>query len=328
MALNFPEIIDKFLDNANIGKVVTDVGSGFAFTIPYLLLVGLMTGTSVVPADRIGELTNSVARAKARVAESQTELIPDLDEALALLNEEPLSAEKRKDPEFLYRFARRTINELSAEIEKFDTDIEAARERKDPVERLTAAKRAYSSVNDRLIAQKEIIEENVEALRTLENQLSDAKSFQNNMEVMTNNLVLLLVFSIIFGVMLSQVNRLVFVRGLYDFILIKTKRSPHHPEIVNMIATGQIEKSQHEDLVKSYYRYVEGSINMIAPVLFLGFVFPRFARTRLNIPELAAPIPLVCALIALLLCVSGFVTYKRFREQEGALVAAKGTRGS
>ena len=60
MAINYPEILDKLLDNAKIGKVVTDVGSGFALALPLLMLIGVSTSLSVLPADRMGELTEEI----------------------------------------------------------------------------------------------------------------------------------------------------------------------------------------------------------------------------------------------------------------------------
>ena len=53
--MNFTDLVNKFLDNANVGKVVADGGSGLALSIPLLMILGLSSNMSVIPADTIKE---------------------------------------------------------------------------------------------------------------------------------------------------------------------------------------------------------------------------------------------------------------------------------
>src|SRR5687767_15614847 len=51
--MDFTDLVNKFLDNANVGKVVADGGSGLALSVPLLMVVGLSSNISVIPADTI-----------------------------------------------------------------------------------------------------------------------------------------------------------------------------------------------------------------------------------------------------------------------------------
>jgi len=327
MAINYPEILDKLLDNANVGKVVTDVGAGFALSLSLLMLMGVSTDLSVVPADRIRELTEE-SRAQAEVVESQIRAFePLLACSLTLPERDPAATiDGQGDPcegraaavptTNLYFLARREIARLSAEIATIDRLIDARIAKgmvgRDDIHDLARKKADLAAVADRLVSQRESVDEERERLDSLHNQLTDARSLELNLASLATHTSGVLALSVVLGVVLSQVSRLVFVRLLYDRLLGKKSKRP---------PARMLSNEEREQLVISYYRYVEGSINMIVPVVAFAVVFPRYANTRLQLTDPVNAWTWAIAGIALagLLAVSGFTTYRSFREKEQEL---------
>jgi hypothetical protein len=337
MALNISDVINKLLDNANVGKAVTDVGSGFALAISFVLGVGLVTGISVIPMDRSKPLTAQRAQQFQVLCEQKAELAALLDGAAEILkldktqttprcsdlNSTPTTpdAQKRSDDAIraadeLYRISQRRIAALAAQIATFDDRLtalqKAAAADTKTMDAVLAAKEPYAKVHDQLVNQKELIDTQQQRVTTLENQLSDARSFTANIEGFTNNISALLAFSVVLGVIISQLNRLVLVNWIFESILSRD----HKPrEIKN------VNKEAKDDLVTNYYRYVEGSINMIVPVIAFGIVVPRFIDARLEPVSAAVQWMsfLTGVIIAALLAISGFLTYKTYRQKEALL---------
>lgn len=323
MALGYPEILDRLLDNANLGKVVTDVGSGFALSISILMLTGLWTGISIVPADQVRQLNSEIKTIESELQKEKVDLRPLLEEAAQLGTMRPL--EKIYDPEVLYSLARRQIAHLSARIAVLDARIDAvvkgAGAAGKSLEELSLEKANLASLNDRLVTQRETSDDWGEQLRTLRNRLQDAQALGNNVEVFTNNVSAVLAFGVVFGIVLSQISRLVFVTWIYDRLL---KRDPRKNSLTKYIKEGKVKKEDHDALVTHYYRYVEGSTNMILPVLAFGLVFPSFANQHLVLLNPVSPwlIGVVALVLAAPLASSGFYTYRRFRQKEDELLAA------
>jgi hypothetical protein len=328
VAIQYPEILDKLLDNANVGKVVTDVGSGFTLSLSVLMLVGVSTNLSVVPADRIRELSQEIA-VQEKALEEQTEAFrPILSCSRSYPLREPAAgvgdpcqgrvaaAALEGD---LYFLARREIARLAAEIESLGEVIDA-RVKKGMVGRedlhdLAREKADLAAVADRLVSQRESVDEQRERLDSLRNALTDARSLELNIASLSRHVSGVLALSVVLGVVLSQISRLVFVRWLYDRIL--ARRGQRAP-------AGMLSDENRERLVTNYYRYVEGSINMVFPVLAFGLVFPRYANGRLDVtgPVSALAWGLGGLVVAGLLVWSGFSTYRSFREKERELAGA------
>lgn len=323
MALTIPAILDKLLDNANLGKVVTDVGAGLALSVSFVMLLGMWTGISVLPADEYTRLEQDARDTAARRDQERDRLREPLAAAAALPGGLPLPADA--DGPYLHSLARRQIANLSAQLEGLDRQMDAVLKgtlRGGPsLDQLTRSRRELASLNDQLVAQVERVGELDDRLQTLENRMADARSLVRNLETFTDNLSAVLAFSVIFGVLLSQVQRLVFVHWIYDPLL---KRSATAGGVMQAIRSGRVEKKDYEELITNYYRYVEGSVNMILPVLLFGLVFPAYVKARL--PVVSAPSALWfgagAVVLAALLAVSGFYTYRRFRAKEDELVRA------
>jgi hypothetical protein len=91
---------------------------------------------------------------------------------------------------------------------------------------------------------------------------------------------------------------------------------------VAAIKSGTATKETHDELVRDYYRYVEGCINMIAPTALFGLVFPLYARARLVgvAGEYLIAVSIAAMLSAVALGVGGFFTYREYRKRVNELV--------
>ena len=346
MALNYAEFLDKIIDNANVGKVVTDVGSGFALSISIAMLLGLWTNISILPADRSKELAQEKSQIELRLQKEKEELRPLLIEAVQIKAE--ISNPKSKvstglnpriqnlnsiSPDMLYLLARREIADLNARIETLKAQLDDAIkissgsevQLKTLLNDLRHRLVGFASLHDRLLVQKNAVDEENQKLVALRHQGENALSFSANAQTFTDNLITILPISVIFGVILSQISRLLFVILLFDkarkWLL---KRQPVKPTITAYIKAQKVTQEEYDALITNYYRYVEGAINMIAPVLLFGFAFPAYANSKLGVPHPISPITFgtLAVIVALLLLISGFFSYDRFRQKEQELCEA------
>jgi hypothetical protein len=314
MALSIPDIIDRLLDNANAGKVVTHVGAGLALAVPLLMLVNLASNLSVLPADRTKELSGLRDRAVQDLEAQRRALRP----LLAAVGTE---AQAAVTDEALYGWATREIARLSARVETIDSTVKAFMAHQPlPKQEIASAidqKAGIAAHLDPLVSQKDLVDTADERLQTIDNQLADAHSFAANLEVFTNNISAVMAFAVVLGVVLSQVSRLVFVNLIYDRRISRTKISSSAA-----IKAGLVTKEAHDELVRDYYRYVEGCINMVGPVLMFALLFPLYAHARLagiSNGYLVA-IGVTALLSAVALAVGGFFTYREYRNRVNQLV--------
>lgn len=315
MALSFSGIIEKLLDSANVGKVVTHVGAGLAMAVPLLMLVNLSSGLSILPADSARELTIHRDSARTDLENERRALRP------LLVSLQPGADGASVPDTALYGWASREIARLTALIETHDGTLKALMAER-PIQRdqIDAALQQKAGVAERLdplVAQKEIVDAAAERLRTAENQLADAHSFTANLEIFTNNISAVLAFAVVIGVVLGQVSRLLFVNLIYDKRIKRSRRTP-----VAAVKAGTAAKETHDELVRDYYRYVEGCINMIAPTALFGLVFPLYARARLVSVsnEYLIAISIGALLSAVALGMGGFYTYREYRKRVNELV--------
>ena len=314
MALSLPDILDKLLDNANAGKAVTHVGAGLALAVPLLMLVNLGSNLSVLPADRTRELA-------ALRAEAVTDLEAQRRALRPLLAKVGTESAADVTDQALYGWATREIARLSARVETIDSTVKAFMAHQ-PVPKQDIAmaidqKAGLAAQLDPLVSQKDLVDTAAERVQTLDNQLADAHSFSVNLEVFTNNLSAVMAFAVVLGVVLSQVSRLVFVNLIYDRWISRTRISSSAA-----IKAGLVTRESHDELVRDYYRYVEGCINMVGPVLMFALIFPMYAQARLSgiSTFYLLAIGMTSLLAAAALAVGGFFTYREYRNRVNQLV--------
>ncbi len=325
MALTVSEVIEKLVDNANLGKLVTDVGSGLALSVSVVMLLGLAGRMSVLPADRAPELRKAVEAAEARLEADHTALRPvvqDFFAGSAVPAPDSAALGATSDPDALVGLARRAIAGSASRLEIIDAQVSALVAKptfsRSDVTALMDDKAPLAARHDRLLAQLDLIDADQARLESAKNELTDALSFPNNIEVFTNNTSAVLAFAVIFGVILSQVSRLLFVTWIYE------KRVPRQAALTSTqaVQTGKISRQQSDDLVRDYYRYVEGCINMVMPTLLFGIVFPIYASQKL--PEISVTARLAVLVVAVAisaaLAIGGFATYKEYRRRVDLLL--------
>lgn len=348
MAVTVPKIIEQILDNANLGKIVTDVGSGFALSLSLLMLIGLHTGMSIIPADRIKSLNDQVIAQLAVVNREMDAFctVPGIDNQSTALTcpddgstvGDPLETDARNitiDRPAVYFEARQAIARYASTVDGFDKRIAAESKRKDggndeDITDWTGESADATEPLDALITHRDSVDEEIQRLETLLNDFEDARSLKSNLEVLGSHITELLAISVILGVLLSQVNRLLFVRFIFDGLLSKT--IPHYAFTRNALTPVNDQEDQNR-LVSQYYRYTEGAINLIGPVLAFGWYFPQYANAKLVLEggdiSHGKFFFWSCVLAALLL-LSGFYTYKSFRKkcsQEAGIKRAALQRG-
>ena len=318
MPVTMSEVLRRLLDNVNLGKAVADVGPGFALSVPLLMLIALTTGISVVPADRLKTLDSQIQAARADVLTARVgfkDLLADVsaDTARACDTGGDTDAVKA---DRCYAQALRTIAGLGADVEAHAAAMKDSVKNKAEVDRLMPLRQA----NDRLLAHKESHDAAVARLQTLENQRSDAESLQFNLITFTDNIAAFIAFAVVLGILLSQLAHL----GLIDLAYAKTAAVVEAEK--TPITIAQILSRQDEELVKNYFRYTEGAINMIVPVLLSGFIFPTYATERLSYGVNGWAIRIAGVLVAVALVYAGYQTSLSFvrKRRDLALDVAAG----
>ena len=309
--MNFTDLVNKFLDNANVGKVVADGGSGLALSIPLLMILGLSSNMSVTPADTI-----------------KTQLVPKQASVFAehLRNREAFCAElgvpKRppapssQDPDPMqeqvlaaqrcYLDGVREAARLNGEIEILRSQDAADLKAAKAVDATLAKQQALQPQADRLSVQQEITEDSSARLAAAENELKDARSFAFNARTLTENLSAILGLAFVLAVIGSQVARLLFINLIYDKI-----EKPQETK-------GPRASSQEFDALRAnYLRYTEAAINMILPVLVFAFVYRSTPAERLGGEPTAQFWWAGGIAVATALFFVGMFTYRSYLEKAG-----------
>jgi hypothetical protein len=260
------DILNKLLDNANLGKAVADIGPGFALSFPLLMILSLVANFSIFPADRLAEIRDS--KAKAIQAERQAKL--GFCEILKAQND-PCS---KDDADEGFVKGRRRIAQLGIEVEAYQEGMRtAAKSGKGPAPANPAGVQSLRDY-ELLVAQRELVEEAAAQVERYTNEETDASSLEFNIATFTRNMSAVIAFSVVFGVLLSQISHLVFVDLIFEnTAAVKAIPKPSIPVTLS---------KEDEELVKNYYRYVEGAINLVFPVFLTAAVFPTYADKKLN----------------------------------------------
>lgn len=318
MPITMSEVLRRVLDNANLGKAIADVGPGFALSVPLLMLIALATGISVAPADRLKTLDSQIQAAREEVLTARAGfkdlLAPVFPDVAMACDAGSDTAAVKADR--CYALAVRTIAGLGADVEAHAAAMKDPVKNRADVDRLLPLRQA----NDRLLAHKETHDAAVARLQTLENQRADAESLQFNLITFTDNLAAFIAFAVVLGILLSQLAHLALVDLLYS----------RSPAVIDAEATpitiAQLMSKQDDELVKNYFRYTEGAINMIIPVLLWGLIFPPYATERLSYVVNGWAIRIGGVVIAGALVYSGYQTYLSFvrKRRDLALDVAAG----
>ncbi len=310
MALTMTEVFQKILDNANIGKAVTDVGPGFALSIPLLMTLSLVSDVSVLPADRLREIRTDLTAAQAELSTRKAALCNILGEQ----GEPCQSQSTRERAEEGWVKGRRRIAQLSVTADAYREQARALAKAGKPVgDKEKAEGEAGLRQLELLAAQKELSEESAARLATLNNRETDARSLEFNMVSFANQISIVIAFSVVLGVLVSQITHLLLV----DLLFAKSRAIKLIAKLPITIA--QLLSKQDDELVKNYYRYMEGAINMVLPVLLTGHVFPRYAAQKLALSVSAVPLAIASWGVAVLLILVGFITYKSFISKRQSL---------
>lgn len=321
MALTVPSILNKVLDNATLGKIIADFAPGLAFAIPFLMVVNLLTGASIMPADQIMTLEQDLKTLKSQLDEQKQPMVNVLGDVPALANEQPdISYTLEK----LYALTVLYATDFDTQVKSIDKLIEKPTVDKNDelpiIDSMVAKRSELLPLHGRLESQKVVVDTLLERRKRLDNQLVKAHSFAVNVDTFTNNISLLLAFSIIFGVIISQFNRLLFVDRLYA-----NKLEGDKDKVICVSVENQarfLSQEEKNNLVSEQYRYMEGSINMIWPVLAFGIVFPWYFCKRVSADLSIWLIVPFCILLVVALYYSGYATYKRYRKKEKAVCEA------
>jgi hypothetical protein len=315
--MNFTDLVNKFLDNANVGKVVADGGSGLALSIPLLMILGLSSNMSVIPADTIKTLLvpkqTSVFAEHLRNREAFcSELgIPRRPPGPRSEDPDPMQ-EQALAAQRCYLDGVREAARLNGEVEVLRSQYAADLKAGKAVDGTLTKQKEIQPTADRLSVQQEITEDSGARLAAAENELKDARSFAFNARTLTENLSAILGLAFVLAVIGSQVARLLFINLIYDK-LEKPKKT----------ATREATSTEADALRANYLRYTEAAINMIMPVLLFSFVYPKYSAERLGgepLPGLwyAGGIAVATALFFV-----GMFTYRSYLEKAGQVPKAQ-----
>lgn len=314
MAIQIPEVIKTLFDNANVGKFVTDVGAGLALAAPLLMIFGLSTGITVIPLSTVAGLKERQTDQDSRHYAAEAAFCQSDDAGntggadTGKTGEQDLPPTERAAAHECYLQGVRQIARLNASVEAVRQQIAADQRANRPLAAdLLGQLREQQGEADDLAVRQAIVEEHSATRAALTTQLADANSFSFNMRALGENLSALLAFSVILGVIISQLSRYIFVESIFDRILKKRSETPL------VVVTSQ----DYQELRTNYLRYVEGAINIIPPILLFGIVFPVYARDALRLNPPVSPLAwgFGSAVVSLLLGLVAFNTYRSYTKK-------------
>lgn len=267
--LTLTDFLSKFIDVANLSKIVTDVGPGFLIGLSLLLLFNLMTDVPLLPFQRYGDIESRIG--------TTSQLTQTLDDRITNLRKERIQWQGR-------------LAELNAAgDEKKNPALE--KERAQITEQLSNSRQMETETKTRLEdAQKELTEHR--------SQLDAAGSLLNNLTLLEEHIVSVLFFSLILGVAFSQLAGQTFYndfyrRRFYDQIakvpadvLKYVKNDEGIPTDVTYFRGTSIyteaKQKEYESLIRDYYRYQEVAMNMIVPVGLLAVALAAVSGVKIS----------------------------------------------
>lgn len=327
--MNIVELIRKFMDNINLGKFVTDVIPGMLLTMALVLVVGKFGNLSIFPADQTGDIEQRSKKISKRIAH-ETGIIGTLLQEAG--QDAPLSAETLEDSLLeLYTRLLHKVEVFSVHAEALKAQIEILS--KLPAEKLPPRRQELESLikerEDLLLkanqfkAHKTIIDTlEVRKLR-YQSKIEEQRALSKNVEVFNKSFSALLIFGIALGLILSQINRLLFIDLLFNSVYSirrgdrKTRDDAARAQAFSSILSDAQAKETYDRIISQYYRYVEGSLNMALPLVAIITALTLYLNGSGLELILMVGLSLV---IAVLLYWIAYRNYTSFRTKEKMLL--------
>ena len=232
----------KFVDNAHLGKVATDLSPGMILTAAVILLVANFTQMDLLPYVHHREILAELRGAEGELRQLQ---------------------KSKKD--------------IQAEVYQLEIDaVDPAREKEKEKLKILQKQRttALTEAGARIEAKtKEIVE--------IEKKLERALSSKTNVDQLTDHFVSIFFVGYVAGIILAQVSGGIFYNGLF-YRYFKGEFESENKKLHNSDNRGLLSHGidASPDLLEKipnleieYYRYLEVAMNMILPVCLLALTF-------------------------------------------------------
>jgi hypothetical protein len=252
------EFFAKFIDNAHLGKIATDLAPGIVLTTALLLLIGTYTDLEVFPYVWRAEY----ARQSARAANARRESERLLEALQAKLDDRACRLENR---EFKDDVVGRALNTELCQLLKL-------------VERVR-------------IRHAETVAE----AKSMAAKAEEANQLKANLEIVSDHFISLFIAGYILGVVLAQTAGGLFYNGIF-YRRFKSKHNVKWAilygddqrtiKYYKAQITNEAFLKRLPNLESDYYRYLEVAMNMILPfavmAIALIFVGVKFAVVRFS----------------------------------------------
>lgn len=331
--------LQKFTDNAHVGKIVTDIGSGFILGLGFAFWLGIAFDVTVLPYHRRFELQVEKGMLEAKVdiqSQSVAQLIagcpPNLREESGIQLDEfglPIpeisgfikSQFDLAHPRVLGAMEAERLRDfpnacttLEPEIKKICEEREAA---------ITQIKLFQPRLNARIA----LLHDYKTRRDAVAAELENSTDIWKNIEHLFSRLETLVFIGGLIGVVVSQVSRQIILRWAYHWQLRKRGlKMDATDKVIEAVAKGDIKREQHDLLVSDYFRYAEASANMVIPTVVFGCGFAIYLH-KIAPPSSALFLGLVIVitfLSAVVLGVSGLRSNESYlRKVERLLEGAK-----
>jgi hypothetical protein len=332
--------LQKFTDNAHVGKIVTDIGSGFILGLGFAFWLGIAFDVTILPYHRRYELQveKGVLQAKVEIqSRSLAEMVgvgcpASLKEASGIqiddlglpIPEISTFIKSQFDvvqPKVLGAMEAERLRDFPNACTTLEPDQKKTCEERD------AAITQVRLFQPRLNARVALVQDYKTRLDAVSAELERSTDIWKNIEHLFNQLETLVFIGGLIGVVVSQVSRQLLLRWVYNWQMRK-----HDIEIdatdrvIESIARGDIKREQHDLLVSDYFRYAEASANMVIPTLVFGCGFAIYIHKIAppSSPIFLASVIVITFLSAVVLGVSGLKSNESYlRKVQKLLEGAK-----
>lgn len=308
------DFLTRFVDVANLSKIVTDVGPGFLIAFSLILLFSFFTDIAILPIQRYERIQSQIDETKNQIGRIEQE-----------------TSKLRKDR--IHREA--TKKGLEVTPTKPENSVQTETEKKKLEEEIK------NSVVEEA-ERKTKLEELRKRLAELQTQHDDSGSLVANLELLERNTISVLFLALILGVIFSQASGQTFYNDIYRRRFQSSAELQRIPAALKTFVTGEDgtpndisyfrgrsvytdeRKKEYESLIKEYYRYAEVAMNMVAPVGLL--VLALFLLTAKKILDgqrvywIALILVLLGGFVVVQLARGGYDFYKNYRIKIAAFI--------
>jgi hypothetical protein len=331
--------LQKFTDNAHVGKIVTDIGSGFILGLGFAFWLGITFDVTVLPYHQRYQLEVEKGVLDAKVHFQSQAVAQLVVSGPAILREESgvqlddfglpipeISAFIKSQFDLVHP---RVLGAMEAERLR---DFPNACATLEPDIKKTCEEREATIIQvklfqPRLNARVALLHDYKTRRDAVAAELERSTDIWKNIEHLFNQLEILVFIGGLIGVLVSQVSRQIVLRWAYNWQLRKRGlRMDATDRVIEAIAKGDIKREQHDLLVSDYFRYAEASANMVIPTLVFGTGFAIYLH-KIAPPSSAiflASVIVITFLSAVVLGVSGLKSNESYlRKVERLLEGAK-----